>query len=338
MVLIALTMGEPAGISGEITLKSWLKLRNQYKSFSFFSICDPDYLRNSAKKLGIKDRVVIIDKPSSALQFFGKHLPVIPISLKERVVPGKINPANTISAINSLDQAFELVLQKEADAIVTNPLNKKSLYDVGFKYPGHTEFIAAKCSKNKKKLLKPTMLIISPKISVAPVTIHLPLAKAIKAVSKNLIISTVRNAIDFLKNSFGIKKPKIAIAGINPHAGENGNIGNEEKKIIIPAIKDLKKLQSHVDGPFASDSLFSKRNLNYYNLFVCMYHDQALIPIKTLDFDNGVNVTAGLPIIRTSPDHGTALDIAGKNVANESSLVNAIKIAAKIAILRRKKN
>ena len=202
MVLIALTMGEPAGISGEITLKSWLKLRNQYKSFSFFSICDPDYLRNSAKKLGIKDRIVIIDKPSSALQFFGKHLPVIPISLKERVIPGKINPANTISAINSLNQASELVLQKEVDAIVTNPLNKKSLYDVGFKYPGHTEFIAAKCSKNKKKLLKPTMLIISPKISVAPVTIHLPLAKAIKAVSKNLIISTVRNAIDFLKNSF----------------------------------------------------------------------------------------------------------------------------------------
>lgn len=338
MVLIASTMGEPAGISGEITLKSWLKLKNQHKNFSFFTICDPNYLKSSAKKLGIKEQIIIIDKPRDAFQVFSKHLPVIPIPLKAKVIPGKINPVNTISAIHSLERAIKLALRKEVDAIVTNPLNKKGLHDVGFEYPGHTEFIATKCSKNKKNLLKPTMLIISPKINVAPVTIHLPLAEAIKTVSKKLIISTVLNAINFLENDFGIQKPKIAIAGINPHAGENGSIGKEEKKIVIPAVNYLKKIKLHVDGPFAADSLFSKKNLNYYNLFVCMYHDQALIPVKTLDFENGVNVTAGLPIIRTSPDHGTALDIAGKNIANESSLVNAIRIAAKIATLRRKKN
>ena len=330
-------MGEPAGISGEITLKSWLRLRNQRRNFSFFVLCDPQHLKQTAKKLRLKPQITIIDNPKDAAQCFGEKLPIMPTPLKERVMPGKINPTNTTSAITSLKIATELALQKKVDAIVTNPLNKKSLYDAGFKYPGHTEFIAAKCSKDRKSKLKPTMLIISPKINVAPVTIHLPLSEAITTVSKKLIVLTTLNATNFL-NDLGLKKPRVAIAGINPHAGEDGSIGKEEKTIIIPAINQLKKGGLDVDGPCAADSLFSQQNLKYYNLFICMYHDQALIPAKTIDFQNGVNVTAGIPIIRTSPDHGTALDIAGKNTADETSLVSAIKIAAKVATLRRKKN
>lgn len=326
---IAVTMGDPAGISGEISLKSWIATRQSTRQ-PFFLIDDPIRLKTLARNLSLDLPIEIITAPSQAHEVFSNSLPVLVESLSEEVVPGKPSATVSTTVIRSIDRALELVLSGDASAMVTNPIHKSTLYDAGFAYPGHTEYLAAK----SKSEFDPVMMLVSPSIRVVPATIHLSLKDAIEALSiKGLMQCAMTTAIA-LQKDFGINQPRIAVAGLNPHAGEDGHLGREEIEIISPTIHQLKKDGLNIEGPYPSDSLFHEAARRRYDVVICMYHDQALIPSKTLDFDSGVNVTLGLPIVRTSPDHGTAFDIAGTGKADPSSLIAAITVAGQMAFTR----
>lgn len=238
----------------------------------------------------------------------------------------KISPrqAGLYSAL-ALKQAMKSVLQKECDGLVTAPVSKTHLHQAGFPYPGQTEFIASHFKNNKAR-----MMIWSPKLSIVLTTIHLPLKKIFSMLKPALIFETMVITHQALKKDFGIKNPHIAVCGLNPHAGENGLLGSEDQKIIAPAIKKARQFKMNVDGPYPADTIFYQAVKKKFDVVVCLYHDQGLIPVKTLSFDCGVNLTLGLPIIRTSPDHGCAFDIAGKGIANPSSMKEAMKLAVKI--------
>ena len=323
-IVTGITMGEPAGISSEITLKVWKNYRKKIEPFIFFG--DPDHLLKTSSKLKFKIPIKKINKITECFKIFKNYLPVYDIKLNQKVKFGYPSSANSREILTSIDKVVKFASKKEISCIVTNPVEKNIIRKKQKNFTGHTFYIA--------KLLdvkKPVMLLTSPKISVVPITQHLSLSKALKAINKKLIVSTTNITNKYLKIFFGKKKPKIAIASLNPHAGDKGIFGKEEKKIIIPAIKIIKKKNIDVFGPYPADTIFNNKISKKFDVIICMYHDQATIPIKTLDYENGVNVTLGLPIVRTSPDHGTALDIAGKGIASEKSLYASIKISQNIA-------
>ncbi|MFQ5954342.1 MAG: 4-hydroxythreonine-4-phosphate dehydrogenase PdxA [Kiloniellales bacterium] len=326
---LALTMGEPAGIGGELTLKAWLGRTRAIPPF--FVIADAAALRRLARRLGLAVPVAAIDGPELAPAVFPEALPVLPQPLAVPVTAGRLEPLNAPPVIDSIRRAVELVRAGRALAVVTNPVHKRHLYEAGFHHPGHTEFLAELAGANEP----PVMMLACRALKVVPVTVHLPLRQAIESLSTELIVSRGRITAAALREDFGIEAPRLAVAGLNPHAGEDGTLGREETLIIEPAVAALKALGLDVTGPAPADSLFHARARQAYDAVLCMYHDQALLPLKTIDFRGAVNTTLGLPFVRTSPDHGTALDIAGKGVADPTSLLAALRMAGDIARRRR---
>jgi 4-hydroxythreonine-4-phosphate dehydrogenase len=323
MLPIALTMGDPAGIGGEITLRAWLT----HPGMNFVALDDPERLAGVAKALGLDVPIRVVEHASDAAAVYQHSLPVLPVRLAEPATPGHPNPANAASVVTSIERATALCLAGEASAVVTNPINKAALYQAGFHYPGHTEFLAALTGAVGQQI----MMLASPHLRVVPVTVHASLRASIAMLTTRMIVDAARTTATALRRDFGLAKPRLAIAGLNPHAGEQGALGNEETTLIQPAIDALRAEGIDVAGPWAPDAMFTPTARQRYDVAICMYHDQALIPLKTLDMDHGVNVTLGLPIVRTSPDHGTAYDIAGKGVADPSSLLAALTLAAELA-------
>lgn len=317
----AVTMGEPAGIGGELTIQAWKK-KQQENLPVFFSIDDPERLQGIDGSIPI----AIIENPDQAINYFENALPVLPLLLKEKNEAGVLNSVNSYCVIKSIETAVRYSLEGQTAGVITNPIHKAVLQESGFEHPGHTEYIAALCGEG----LTPIMMLASDYLRVVPLTVHIALKDVPDAVTKDLIIKKAKILDHSLRQDFGLTHPRIAIAGLNPHAGEDGKMGMEEIETIIPAIEVLKSQGIQAAGPYPADTLFYKEAQEQYDAVIGMYHDQALIPLKTLDFHGGVNTTLGLPIIRTSPDHGTALNIAGQGVANPHSFINAIKMAQHI--------
>jgi 4-hydroxythreonine-4-phosphate dehydrogenase len=324
---LVMTPGEPAGIGAEIALKAW---KNE-KSNVFFLLDNPERVRNRAKLAGLDIPCEVINSPSEAKDCFPEALPILTCDFPIECAPGKPSTKNAPSVINTINTAVDFTQKGLASGIVTNPIQKHTLIQAGFKHPGHTEFLAHLADGSPT----PVMLLVSTEIRVIPITIHEPISRVASLLTTDLIIQSCLIIAKSLITDFGIEKPRLWVAGLNPHAGENGSIGLEEKLYIEPALRALKEQQIDVSGPISADSMFHQEARNNYDAAVCMYHDQALIPLKTLDFWGGVNITIGLPFVRTSPDHGTALDIAGTGKANSKSLTNAISLAAKIANRRK---
>ena len=326
---IAVTMGDPAGIGGEITIKAWIKNHSSGK-YPFFLIGDPIQIQNTAQQMNVDLPIRAIEKPELTNEVFSQALPILEERIETDISESVSNVSAAQTIIRSIDRALESVVSGTASAMVTNPINKSTLYDAGFPYPGQTEYLA-----NKTNTTRPAvMMIATANLRVIPATIHLSLRDAIDSLSIDQLVLCTTTTARALKQDFGISRPRIAVAGLNPHAGERGFLGREEIEIITPAINKLQVAGINVKGPFSSDTLFHENAREKYDAVICMYHDQALIPSKTIDFYNGVNITLGLPIVRTSPDHGTATDIAGTNRANPNSLIAAIKIAGQIAATR----
>jgi 4-hydroxythreonine-4-phosphate dehydrogenase len=321
---LALTMGEPAGIGGEITLKAWRDHRSELPAF--FVIDCPHRLSTLAERLKWTIPICPISHPDEAIDVFPDALPILehPVTAGE---PGVLSKYTAKSVISSIERAVQLVSEGQADGVVTNPIHKHALHIAGFNFPGHTEFLADLAGIKTP----PIMMLACDELRVVPLTVHVSLAQAIAELTTELIVEKCLITARALKTHFAIDHPRLAIAGLNPHAGEGGHMGREEIDIIIPAIEQLKAQGIDAFGPLPSDTMFHAAARKNYDVAMCMYHDQGLIPIKTLAFDLGVNVTLGLPFIRTSPDHGTALDIAGSGRASENSLCCALKMAADMA-------
>ena len=318
-------MGDPAGIGGELTLRSWLA--REPGARPFVALDDPARLEALARAMGFEIPIRAIERSEEAASVFPDALPVMPIYLAEPAIPGQPNPANAPAIIASITRAAALCMAGAMGAIVTNPINKAALYQAGFKHPGHTEFLAELTGVPGKEI----MMLVSPYLRVVPVTVHVPLRSAIAMLTPARIVDAARTTAEALRRDFGIAAPRLAIAGLNPHAGEQGALGDEEKTLIQPAIDTLRGERIDVSGPWPPDTMFTPSARQRYDVAICMYHDQALIPLKTLGMEQGVNVTLGLPIARTSPDHGTAYDIAGKGLADPSSLIAALVLAAGLA-------
>jgi 4-hydroxythreonine-4-phosphate dehydrogenase len=326
---LALTLGEPAGIGPDLALAIWRR-RAELALPRFYVVSDPEFLSRRAARLRL-DVPVSIVTPASACAAFSSALPVVPIDVAVSAEPGHPDGSSATAAIASIRRAVADVLAGAALAVVTNPVAKNVLYNSGFAEPGHTEFLAKLVQEETGRQLRPVMLLWSPELAVVPVTIHLPLKEIFQHLSIQLVVETGRIVAHDLSTRFGIRRPRLAVAGLNPHAGENGALGEEDRAIVAPAVAQLVADGIDARGPLSADSLFHKQARASYDVALCMYHDQALIPIKTLAFDHAVNVTLGLPFVRTSPDHGTAFDIAGTGKANPTSLINALRLAARLA-------
>jgi 4-hydroxythreonine-4-phosphate dehydrogenase len=325
---LAVTMGEPAGIGGEIALKAWLGRRDNVPPF--YLIDDPDRLAVLAQHLGWPVPIQPIDEPDRAPAVFNEALPVSPIGTTIRARPGKPEAGDAAAVLAAIKTAVSDVSAGRAAALVTNPIHKDSLYRAGFHHPGHTEYLAELAGSNTT----PIMMLVCPDLRVVPVTIHLALRRAVASLSQAGIIHAGRVADRALRQDFGIASPILAVAGLNPHAGEAGSLGREEIETIEPAVAELRAAGIDARGPLPPDTMFHAEARRSYDTALCMYHDQALIPIKTIDFYGGVNVTLGLPFVRTSPDHGTAFAIAGQGSARADSLIAALRLAAQMASRR----
>lgn len=328
---LALTMGDPAGIGPEIALRAW-DLRRKQPIPPFTIYADPDLMEATARRIGLTVRIDTDTSPAAASAAFADSLPVHPIAIAAKAQPGQPDPANAAAVIAAIDAAVEDVDAGRASAVVTNPIAKAVLYRSGFKHPGHTEYLA-ECATRHHPRLRPTpvMMLACDELRVVPVTIHIPLAEVPARLTADLIERTVLVTHRALISDFGLATPRIAVTGLNPHAGESGALGREDQDIIAPVIERLARQGLAVTGPHPADTLFHAKARESYDAAVAMYHDQALIPIKTLAFDRGVNVTLGLPFVRTSPDHGTAFDIAGKGLASPDSLIASLKLADAMA-------
>ena len=326
---LALTLGEPAGIGPDITLAAWRR-RVELDLPAFYLLGDPQCLARRAERLGLGVPIEIAT-PATAAAAFAHALPVVPLDLPATAEPGKPDATSAPAAIASIDRAVADVLAGKAAAIVTNPVSKSVLYRSGFKDPGHTEYLARLSFEHTGVPAWPVMMLWSPEVAVVPVTIHVPLHEVPQRLTRDLIFETGRVVARDLTDRFGIAHPRLAVAGLNPHAGEDGTLGKEDSTIVRPAVERLIADGIDARGPLAADSMFHEAARKTYDAALCMYHDQALIPIKTLAFDHAVNVTLGLPFVRTSPDHGTAFDIAGSGKANPASLIAALKLAARLA-------
>ncbi len=327
---LALTLGEPAGIGPDLTLAVWHR-RDQLGVPPFYVIGDPGFLRRRADRLGLDVPIAAIT-PASAVATFGAALPVVDINVEASAEPGRPDQTSAPAALASIRRAVADVLAGKAAAVVTNPVAKNVLYDSGFAEPGHTEFLARLTEEATGKRLRPVMLLWAPELAVVPVTIHLPLKDIFNELSTKLIADTGRILAHDLRVRFRIARPRLVVAGLNPHAGEEGALGSEDGAIVAPAVAELAADGLDVRGPLPADSLFHEAARASYDAALCMYHDQALIPIKTLAFDHAVNVTLGLPFVRTSPDHGTAFDIAGTGAADPKSLIAALRLASRLAL------
>ena len=322
---LAMTMGDPAGIGPELALAAW---RDRTSSAPFFVFAAPGVLAAAARRVGFATTVIETD-PAGAAAAFLKGLPVVALKSAVDDAPGCPTAANAAATIESIARAVEAVHQGAARAVVTNPIAKAVLYEAGFRFPGHTEYLG-ELAKAWGGPAFPVMMIWSEALKVVPVTIHIPLAEAAQALSAELIVKTARVVDRDLRARFGLKRPRLALAGLNPHAGEGGAMGREEITIISPAIEAIRAEGIDAIGPLPADTMFHLKARARYDVALTMYHDQGLIPAKTLAFDEAVNVTLGLPFVRTSPDHGTAFDIAGKGVANPASLIAAVRLADRL--------
>jgi 4-hydroxythreonine-4-phosphate dehydrogenase len=326
---LALTLGEPAGIGPDITFAAWRR-RAELELDPFYILADPKFLQARAKQMGVDVPVAVV-VPAAASAAFKAALPVVDIGVAVTAQPGQPDATSAPAAIASIRRAVADVNTGAASAVVTNPVAKNILYQSGFAEPGHTEYLAKLAEEATGVPMHPVMLLWSPELAVVPVTIHLPLKDVVSRLSSDLIVETGRIVAHDLARRFGIAHPRLAVAGLNPHAGEDGALGEEDLTVVGPAVERLKALGIDARGPLPADTMFHAAARATYDVALAMYHDQALIPIKTLAFDHGVNVTLGLPFVRTSPDHGTAFDIAGTGRANPSSLIAALRLAARLA-------
>ena len=328
---IAVTMGEPAGIGGEITLRAWALRQENIPPF--FVIDEAKRLQTIAAHFRIDCPITVIDSPEAAIEVFKTALPVLPIDKKigSASTLGSPTPSNSPAVVASIDRAVSLVNRGKASAVVTNPIQKSLLVSNDFPFPGHTEYLghlAGSCS--------PVMMLAIEGLRVVPVTIHIAIKDVANALTTELIVHCGRVTASALQADFGIQCPRLAVAALNPHAGEHGRMGTEETRIIRPAINQLKGEGIQAFGPAPADTLFHENARKTFDAALCMYHDQALLPLKTIDFASGVNITLGLPFVSTSPDHGTACDIAAKGIADPSSLLAALRTAYIIALNRAK--
>jgi 4-hydroxythreonine-4-phosphate dehydrogenase len=326
---LALTLGEPAGIGPDITIAAW-RQRRELDLPPFYVIAGRDFMAQRARHLGAAIEVTACE-PREAASIFATALPVVDVGLPITAPPGHHDASSAPAAIAAIDLAVRHVFAGLAEAIVTNPIAKNVLYRSGFSEPGHTEYLAKLAALATGVAVRPVMMLWSPELAVVPVTIHLPLSEVPAALDSDLIVETGRITARDLAARFGIARPRLAIAGLNPHAGEDGAMGAEDIAIVRPAVERLKAEGIAARGPLPADTMFHAAARASYDAALCMYHDQALIPIKTLAFDHAVNVTLGLPFVRTSPDHGTAFDIAGTGRADPASLIAAIRLAARLA-------
>ena len=321
---IALTCGDPAGVGPELSVKAWQKLGTR---LAFFWIGDPRHLPAGSAH-------ILIDDPSEAPRATRQGLPVLAHPFPEPAAPGRPEPRNAQAIIDSISRAVHLVQSGAASALCTAPINKKALQDgAGFRHPGHTEYLAALAGVDRV-----VMMLACDALRVVPTTIHIALQDVAKMLTAELLRDTLRITEAELKSKFGVTKPRLAVAGLNPHASEGGKIGREDIDQITPLVAELQSAGVSITGPQSADTMFHAKARTRYDAALCMYHDQALIPIKTLDFSGGVNVTLGLPIVRTSPDHGTAFDIAGQGLADASSMVQAIVCADRMIKARQNAN
>lgn len=326
---LLLTQGDPAGIGPELALRAWL-LRKERALPPFAVLSDPAFLERVAQSQGWNVPIMGVET-AQIPSVFPNALPVIPLSVPVSAEPGRPDAGAAASVVESIEKAVQLVRQGAASALVTNPIAKHVLYEAGFRHPGHTEYLAALASEGRDETFHPVMMLWSEQLAVVPVTVHIPLANVPSALTTDLIVLTGRIVARELRERFGIANPRLALAGLNPHAGENGAMGAEDDGVITPAIEILRQEGIDTAGPLPADTMFHARARSRYDAALAMYHDQALIPIKTIAFDEAVNVTLGLPFVRTSPDHGTAFDIAGQGIARPDSLIAAIRLAARLS-------
>ena len=322
---LAVSMGDPAGIGPEIIAKAW-SARRKAGLAPFFAVGDA-----RAVSRVWTGPIATIDSPDAASRVFAKALPVLGVEDAGAIVPGVPDSDGARCALHALELATGLTRNGAAGALVTGPVSKAQLYKIGFTHPGQTEFVAERFGVAPENAV---MMLAGPSLRVVPITTHVPLANVSGLLSIDLIVAKARATARGLQRNFGIAHPRLAFAGINPHAGEQGAIGSEEIEVLVPAIDQLRSGGIDATGPFAADTMFHERARETYDVALCCYHDQALIPIKTLHFDEGVNMTIGLPIVRTSPDHGTAFAIAGRDQANPGAMIAAIRMAAEAAARR----
>ena len=322
---LAISIGDPAGIGAEVIAKCWDN-RGRFELPPFVAIGDPRSIE------AVWDGpLAIIDDPQEADSAFDVGLPLVQLAAAEADTPGHPSVAGAHCSLDSLEIAVGLARSGSAAAVITGPVSKEQLYAIGFAHPGQTEFVAERCGVASANV---AMMLAGPTLRTVPVTTHLPLAQATRALTTALIESRGRAALRGLQRNFGIEDPRLAVASLNPHAGEGGTLGHEEIEIIEPAVAALAAEGWRVTGPHPADTMFHTQARARYDCALCMYHDQALIPLKALHFEEGVNVTLGLPIIRTAPDHGTAFDIAGQDQADPRAMAAAIRLAAECGVHR----
>ncbi len=325
---LALTIGEPGGVGPDITLAVWQN-RHGYRLPPFYCYGDRGFLAERARRLGLDCPIETVS-PGEATECFDRALPVVALETSVRAEPGRADPENAAAVIEAIARAVGDIRSGEAGAMVTNPISKQALYAAGFRHPGHTEFLGTLSAAWTGEPGRPVMMLAGPDLRAVPVTIHLPLRDVPAALNEVLIVETGRIVAADLRRRFAIPAPRLAVAALNPHAGEGGALGSEEDSIITPAVAALRGEGIVVGGPYSADAMFHPAARATYDAAICMYHDQALIPAKTLSFSETVNVTLGLAFVRTSPDHGTAFDIAGTGKADPSSLAAALRLAAEL--------
>jgi 4-hydroxythreonine-4-phosphate dehydrogenase len=326
---LALTLGEPAGIGPDITFAAWRR-RAELGLPPFYLLADPAFIARRVQRIA-PDTPLAVVEPAAAAAAFATALPVVDIAVPVSAEPGRPDQSSAPAALAAIRRAVADVHAGAAAAIVTNPVAKNVLYRSGFPEPGHTEYLGKLAEQATGVAVRPVMMLWSPELAVVPVTIHLALKDVIPRLSESLVVETARIVARDLRERFGIARPRLAIAGLNPHAGEDGALGDEDLTVVRPAVERLKAEGIDARGPLPADSLFHRAARASYDVALAMYHDQALIPIKTLAFNHAVNVTLGLPFVRTSPDHGTAFDIAGTGRADPASLIAALQLAARLS-------
>jgi 4-hydroxythreonine-4-phosphate dehydrogenase len=328
-VPIAVTIGEPGGIGPDITAQAWQAFRD-HPEIAFFVLGDSGFLRKRFAEINSDVPVQAIGAPAETGAVFAGALPVIDMPFAVKPQTGRFSAKTAATVIGAIDKAVALALAGEISAMVTNPIQKEALYAAGFNHQGHTDYLAH-LAQRRGHQAEPVMMLCAGDLRAIPVTVHIALAEVPRQLTTELIIRQARVVARDLSQRFGIARPRLALTGLNPHAGENGAMGKEEQTVIAPALAALRSQGIAIQGPLPADTAFHAEARSAYDAILCMYHDQALIPVKTLDFHGGVNCTLGLPFIRTSPDHGTALGLAGTGTANPRSLIAAITLAAEIA-------
>jgi 4-hydroxythreonine-4-phosphate dehydrogenase len=326
---LAVSSGDPSGVGPDIAIAAWL-LREKMRLPAFFLLADPELIAARAALLGLKIPLEIT-APEAAADAFAHALPIVALKNRQSNQPGVPLTRNAAGTIEAIEEAVALTLCARARAVVTCPIAKKPLYEAGFKYPGHTEFLAHLAGQHLGHEVTPVMMLAGPLLRAVPVTIHIALSNVPAVLDTATILTVSRITALALKDQFGIANPRLAIAGLNPHAGEHGTMGMEDELVVRPAVETLRSEGIDVRGPLPADTMFHPAARATYDAAICMYHDQALIPAKTLGFDDSVNVTLGLPFVRTSPDHGTAFNIAGSGKAKPDSLIAALRLADELA-------